>query len=687
LISQNAAASSASAALISENAAASSASAALISQNAAASSANAAAASAAASAQVGTSTLLTGFSTGANTTILGTDTILGAFQKAQGQINARVSGTGVAGQVAFWSGTGSQSGDSKLIFNSSTGLLTLDGDLTLTGAQTIQTSTGNLTLATGAGNGNVVLSAHGTGCIDTANYFQARGGLTNIAFGASPLDLGPILTFTLTNGGSGYVDGTYTDVVLTLTGSQAYALFDITVTGGIVTSATLKFGGQRYVAGNTYTIANTLLGGSGSGLIITVNTVQGADQYFTNASGTTIRLERNSTAILADQIYGQILFGGRDSSAFASGDRAGLISKSIGLTGGSYFDLEVSNASVANRVIGLRVRHDSARFLDGTASVPAISFLNDTNTGIYSAGADLLGFSTGGSERGRFSTTGNFLLNTTTDAGFRLDVNGTARVQGALTTNLTAGRVPFIGTGGVLSDDSGLTWNNTTKSLGIGVGSGTVSGYDIEVLKSTTARIISKTSSSSSYSSFEAQNELNNAVAVIQRGSASTGTTLGVSNANASQIYTVGTPLVIGTFNNFDLNFGTTSSLRWSILGAGGILQSNGSQTIRSSTGNLTIATNGGNGNIILNPNGTGVISITDDKNLSFGTTTGTRLGTATNQRLSLWNATPNVQPTTAITAGAFVANTSGIANDTATFDGYTMGQVVAALRRIGALA
>jgi hypothetical protein len=37
------------------------------------------------------------------------------------------------------------------------------GGITLTGAQTIQTSTGNLTLATAAGNGNIILSPHGTG--------------------------------------------------------------------------------------------------------------------------------------------------------------------------------------------------------------------------------------------------------------------------------------------------------------------------------------------------------------------------------------------------------------------------------------------------------------------------------------------------------------------------------------------
>ncbi len=39
------------------------------------------------------------------------------------------------------------------------------------------------------------------------------------------------------------------------------------------------------------------------------------------------------------------------------------------------------------------------------------------------------------------------------------------------------------------------------------------------------------------------------------------------------------------------------------------------------------------------------------------------------------------------ITAAAFVANTSGTLNDTATYGGYTIGQVVAALKAIGLLA
>jgi len=97
------------------------------------------------------------------------------------------------------------------------------------------------------------------------------------------------------------------------------------------------------------------------------------------------------------------------------------------------------------------------------------------------------------------------------------------------------------------------------------------------------------------------------------------------------------------------------------------------------------------NSTFLLDVNGTARFSndvtIADTRNIILSTTTGTRIGTATNQRLALWNATPNVQPTNAITAAAFVANTSGIVNDTATFGGYTIGQIVAALQRIGALA
>lgn len=80
-------------------------------------------------------------------------------------------------------------------------------------------------------------------------------------------------------------------------------------------------------------------------------------------------------------------------------------------------------------------------------------------------------------------------------------------------------------------------------------------------------------------------------------------------------------------------------------------------------------------------------LNMIDAYNLIFGATTGTKIGTATSQKLGFWNKTPIVQPTTAIAAGTFVANTSGIADDSATFDGYTVGQIIKILRNVGLAA
>jgi hypothetical protein len=93
--------------------------------------------------------------------------------------------------------------------------------------------------------------------------------------------------------------------------------------------------------------------------------------------------------------------------------------------------------------------------------------LNNTNSGTGSADGFQIGlepngtdvyflnrengfiqFRTADTNRVRIANTGNFLINTTTDAGFRLDVNGTARVSGNLyignTQNQFASLNPYL---------------------------------------------------------------------------------------------------------------------------------------------------------------------------------------------------------------------------------------------------
>ena len=81
-----------------------------------------------------------------------------------------------------------------------------------------------------------------------------------------------INTKTLTNGGTGYVDAVYADVPLT-GGSGSEAEAQITVVSGIVTVVTITNFGKDYTAGDALSANNTNLGGSGSGLVVTVNSV------------------------------------------------------------------------------------------------------------------------------------------------------------------------------------------------------------------------------------------------------------------------------------------------------------------------------------------------------------------------------------------------------------------------------
>jgi hypothetical protein len=83
----------------------------------------------------------------------------------------------------------------------------------------------------------------------------------------------------------------------------------------------------------------------------------------------------------------------------------------------------------------------------------------------------------------------------------------------------------------------------------------------------------------------------------------------------------------------------------------------------------------------------TTAVTFADSFNMIFNTTTGTKIGTTTAQKLSFWNATPIVQPTTAVTAATFVANAGTAINSASTFDGYTIAKVVKALRNTGLLA
>ena len=147
----------------------------------------------------------------------------------------------------------------------------------------------------------------------------------------------------------------------------------------------------------------------------------------------------------------------------------------------------------------------------------------------------------------------------------------------------------------------------------------------------------------------------------------------------------------------------STQQMKMAILSAGytnsGLLQTNTALLLSVAAdmlliGNQTttkpiIFVNGGTATTdeVFRISAINTIDIYEARNLTFGTTTGTKLGTATTQKLSFWNATPIVQPTTAVAEATLVGGGGTNITDTDTFDGYTLKQIVKALRNTGLLA
>jgi hypothetical protein len=73
--------------------------------------------------------------------------------------------------------------------------------------------------------------------------------------------------------------------------------------------------------------------------------------------------------------------------------------------------------------------------------------------------------------------------------------------------------------------------------------------------------------------------------------------------------------------------------------------------------------------------------------NFIFSTGIGTKFGAATTHKFAFWNAVSIGQPVTSVASATYVDVASTIIKTSDTFDGYTFGQVVKALRNMGLLA
>ncbi len=300
-----------------------------------------------------------------------------------------------------------------------------------------------------------------------------------------------------------------------------------------------------------------------------------------------------------------------------------------------------------------------------------------------------------------------------------IDMNGNAITNiGGLDTAMTLGSVLFAGTNGIISqDNSNLFWDDTNNRLGIGVATPT-NTLDVNGNINTNSLLRFSTGTTNKYHWQYFTNRLTvTETGVAERFVILDGGNFGINTATpASELCINGGLHVGGDSDAGDNNLlvdgvatitGTTTSTGLFTASAGANFtgtnanthihyQPDGTQDMYLRAGKTSAKINiqdNHNGDVKISYGGGttylgGSINIVDAKNITLGTTTGTKIGTGTTQKLGFFNATPIVQQTTTSqTPSTFVANTSSTVDDSATWDGYTIGDIVKILRAFGLIA
>jgi hypothetical protein len=135
---------------------------------------------------------------------------------------------------------------------------------------------------------------------------------------------GAILTFGTLTGGSGYTNGTYTNVRLS-GGSGIDCFVTITVSGGAVTGVALQgsiWGGAGYTVGNSLTTSNIYLGGAGSGFSILVGSINTTSTAVSNAVNNVISVTMSNyyTSNYVAGVSGNQYVGGGGVNPFGGGN-------------------------------------------------------------------------------------------------------------------------------------------------------------------------------------------------------------------------------------------------------------------------------------------------------------------------------------------------------------------------------
>jgi hypothetical protein len=165
----------------------------------------------------------------------------------------------------------------------------------------------------------------------------------------------------------------------------------------------------------------------------------------------------------------------------ASGTAGTNISFSESMRIDSSGNLLVGKTSTGYSANGAEITSTGLLYLPaGSASAPAITFSGDTNTGIGFGGADILYFTNGGSESGRFDASGNLLVGKTTTAGAFNTVGTELRATGLVQSTVDGSKCIDLNRKTSDGDIIGFSKDGTTVgSIGTRTGRLTIGEGDV----------------------------------------------------------------------------------------------------------------------------------------------------------------------------------------------------------------
>ena len=175
------------------------------------------------------------------------------------------------------------------------------GDMVITGAadREFQVNDGNVVnkkffVDTQTGNSEIA----GTLKVDEKLKF-VTSAIENADIGGTN-SWGEILTVAITGSGTGYTDGSYTACTVTATnGIGTGATFDVTVSGGAITAATVTAlaKGHNYYVGDEITFNPATIGG-GSGNTVTVTDTQGQGLTLKPGGGKSVHVKSTGSIVI-----------------------------------------------------------------------------------------------------------------------------------------------------------------------------------------------------------------------------------------------------------------------------------------------------------------------------------------------------------------------------------------------------